>query len=188
MTRRSKGPTGETDPRIATLLERLEDDGALAPVVADFMARQSGARRRFGSNGLKVNGKLFALFTQGTLVVKLPRERVTALVASKIGKPFDPGHGRVMQEWLMITSGRASWMDLTKEAYAFATAGRRKGSLPSHESGAIRPFPCRPHRGRAPARRPRASRPRALRRARRLREGFPEWRAAGLPTETGAGV
>jgi hypothetical protein len=49
----------------------------------------SGQPRKFGSNGLKVDGKLFALFTQGTLVVKLPKERVAALVAKGDGKPFE---------------------------------------------------------------------------------------------------
>jgi hypothetical protein len=72
-----------------------------------------------------VKGKLFALFTQGTLVVKLPGERVAALVASRIGKPFDPGHGRLMREWLAVTSTKASWVDLAKEAHDFVRQSRR---------------------------------------------------------------
>ncbi|MGA7119621.1 MAG: hypothetical protein WBY94_05955, partial [Polyangiaceae bacterium] len=64
-------------------------------------------------------GKLFALFTQDTLVVKLPNERVAGLVASGIGKQFDPGHGRLMKGWLTITSPKASWVELTKEAHEF---------------------------------------------------------------------
>src|SRR5262249_62031673 len=83
--------------------------------------------RAFGSNALKVNGKLFALFTQDTLVVKLPRDRVADLIASKVGKPFDPGHGRLMKEWLTVTSRRASWSELTRESYAFVRGGRRGG-------------------------------------------------------------
>jgi hypothetical protein len=66
---------------------------------------------------LKANGKLFALFTQGTLVVKLPTQRVAELVAAGVGKHFDPGHGRLMKDWLAVVSPRASWIALAKEAY-----------------------------------------------------------------------
>jgi TfoX/Sxy family transcriptional regulator of competence genes len=77
------------DPRVAKLLRALRSDPELAPVVDVFEKTKPGARS-FGSNGLKVNGKLFALFTQGTLVVKLPKDRAASLVASGVGKPFDP--------------------------------------------------------------------------------------------------
>jgi hypothetical protein len=73
----------------------------------------------------KANGKLFALFAQGTLVVKLPKDRVAALVASGVGKPFDPGHGRLMKEWLAVTNTKAGWVDLAKEAYQFVSSGSR---------------------------------------------------------------
>jgi hypothetical protein len=107
------------DPRVGRLLGALKADPDLAPSVADLQARQAAGDRKFGSNGLKVQGRLFALFTQETLVVKLPRERVAALEAAKVGKPFDPGHGRVMKEWLAVTSPRASWLELAREAHAF---------------------------------------------------------------------
>ena len=71
-----------------------------------------------------MNAKLFALFTQGTLVVKLPKERVAALVAAGVGKPFDPGHGRLMKEWLAVTRPKASWSDLAREAYDFVSGKR----------------------------------------------------------------
>ena len=99
-------------------------DPGLAAVVQDFEPRKASAARRFGSNGLKVHGKPFVLFTQGTLVVKLPRERVSALIASRVGNPFDPGHGRLMKEWLKITNDNVSWVDLAKEAYRFASGGK----------------------------------------------------------------
>jgi hypothetical protein len=110
------------DPRVAALLAALRADAKLAPVVRDFEARTATGGRAFGSNGLKVNDKLFALFTQGTLVVKLPKPRVAALVAAKIGKPFDPGHGRLMKEWLAVTDAKARWPELAREAHAFVTA------------------------------------------------------------------
>jgi len=114
------------DPRIAGLVEALEDDPAFAPIIRDFLASRNSSRRTFGSNAFKVNGKLFALFTQGTLVVKLPRERVAALIASKVGKPFDSGRGRLMKEWLAVTSRRRSWLDLIRESHVFVK-GRSRG-------------------------------------------------------------
>ena len=65
------------DPRVDKLLRALRSDPKLAPIVDAFEKSKPGGRK-FGSNGLKVDGKLFALFTQGTLVVKLPKDRVIA--------------------------------------------------------------------------------------------------------------
>jgi hypothetical protein len=53
-------------------------------------------------------------------VVKLPRTRVDELVASGTGDRFDPGHGRVMKEWLTIgPEAEADWVSLAKEAMEF---------------------------------------------------------------------
>lgn len=116
----------EPDPRIAKLVEVFRADPKLRAVAETFDASSaSGQPRKFGSNGLKVDGKLFALFTQGTLVVKLPKERVAALVAKGDGKPFDPGHGRLMKEWLTVVSPKLSWSALAKEAHAFVATAKR---------------------------------------------------------------
>jgi hypothetical protein len=111
-----------SEDRVAKLLGDLTADPRFAPVVREFENRAKAAARRFGSNGLKVNGKLFALFTQGTLVVKLPNDRVATLVAQGVGKPFDPGHGRLMKGWLMVVAAEAPWLDLAKEAFNFVRA------------------------------------------------------------------
>ena len=117
---------GPDDPRVRKLLDALRSDPSVAPSVAEFEAKSAaGTGRKFGSNGLKANGKLFALFTQGTLVVKLPKDRVAALVAKGHGEPFDPGHGRLMKEWLTVASPRASWVNLAKEAHAFVDVKKR---------------------------------------------------------------
>lgn len=74
----------------------------------------------FGSSGLKVGGKVFAMLVKGNLVVKLPKERVDALVASGKGEHFDPGHGRLMKEWVTVGSGaEAAWVALAREAKGF---------------------------------------------------------------------
>jgi TfoX/Sxy family transcriptional regulator of competence genes len=111
-------PAPAVDSRIAELIGAFQSDPRLAAVAEAFeTSRAEAGKRKFGSNGLKANGKLFALFTQGTLVVKLPKDRVSALVAQGSGEPFDPGHGRLMKEWLKVTSARAAWIDLAKEAH-----------------------------------------------------------------------
>ncbi len=125
MPKASSAANGPDDPRVRKLLEALRSDRAVGPSVTEFEARSARGARKFGSNGLKANGKLFALFTQGTLVVKLPKDRVAALVAKGHGEPFDPGHGRLMKEWLSVVSPRVSWVDLAKEAHAFVGGAKR---------------------------------------------------------------
>lgn len=122
---KTDAPGGPDDARVAQVIEAFLADPHLAPVAVDFEERKdAGGGRKFGSNGLKVNGKLFALFTQGTLVVKLPKARVSALVDEKVGRPFDPGHGRLMKEWLSIVSPKASWIALAREAHDFVKGAR----------------------------------------------------------------
>ena len=53
--------------------------------------------------------------------MKLPKARVAALVAAKVGTPFDPGHGRLMKEWLTVTDAKARWQVLAREAHAFVS-------------------------------------------------------------------
>lgn len=82
----------------------------------------------FGSNpGLRVKGKIFAMLVNGELVLKLPKERVDQLVASGSGARFDPGHGRVMKEWVTVPAGKGRlWGRLADEALQFVgtEAGR----------------------------------------------------------------
>jgi hypothetical protein len=70
-------------------------------------------------NVLSVNGKIFAMLVRGKLVVKLPQQRVDGLVAARVGTYFDPGHGRLMKQWISIGAGKAPWVGLAQEAYAF---------------------------------------------------------------------
>lgn len=78
--------------------------------------------RMFGSSGLKVNGRVFVMLVDELLVVKLPKDRVAALVAAGAAQAFDPGHGRVMREWVSVKEGRSNWLSLAREAHAFVSA------------------------------------------------------------------
>jgi hypothetical protein len=117
--------------RFAALLEAFAADPELAPIIADFAAGHRQPSRKFGANGLKVNGKIFAMLVRGNLVVKLPRQRVDSLVAARQGEPFDPGHGRKMKEWVTILSPTLSWADLAREAHAFVAGVERPGARAS---------------------------------------------------------
>jgi hypothetical protein len=111
----------------ARVVAAFAADPALAEVADQYANRALVPSRGFGSRGLKVNGKLFALVSsKGEFVVKLPKDRVAALTDGGAGHPFDPGRGRLMKEWLAVTSPRASWIDLAKEAYAFVRGSRGK--------------------------------------------------------------
>jgi len=114
--------THEADALFEQLISHFSSDPAVTP--------PSGAKgRRFGASGLKVDGKLFAMVSKGELVVKLPRQRVDELVASGIGSRFDPGHGRVMKEWVTVAPRHSrSWRELAHEARDFvaSTASRSR--------------------------------------------------------------
>jgi hypothetical protein len=75
----------------------------------------------FGSSSLKVNGRIFAMLSsRGEFVVKLPRQRVDALVASGDGVNYDGGKGRPMKEWLALQAGSSlEWSTLAEEALVF---------------------------------------------------------------------
>jgi hypothetical protein len=60
-----------------------------------------GQGRMMNAVGLKTGGRFFAFVVDGALVVKLPAERVSELVASGEGRPFESGR-RVMKEWVSL--------------------------------------------------------------------------------------
>lgn len=93
---------------------------------ADDREVMYGGGKGFGSAALKAYGKLFAMISsKGKFVVKLPRERVDELVRLRMGEYFDPGHGRLMKEWIALDGAFSSWTKLAKEARRFVAGGRR---------------------------------------------------------------
>ena len=99
----------------------------LAPVADAFADVRGVSRRRMFSseNAFSVNGKIFAMLTRGCFVVKLPRERVDDLVDAGKGTRFDPGHGRLMKEWIAVEAGALPWVALAKEAHSYVRRGNR---------------------------------------------------------------
>jgi hypothetical protein len=83
----------------------------------------AGPTKGFGSNALKVNGKIFASLTKGRLLLKLPEARVDALVESKKGTRFSTGAGRAKKEWVTVgPSSQHEWLALAEEARAHVSA------------------------------------------------------------------
>jgi hypothetical protein len=95
----------------------------------EFLHRPGVTRggRGFGRRALQVRGRIFASLTsRGQLIVTLPRQRVAALVAAGTGVQFDPGHGRLMREWLAVSPDAAvDWAALADEAQRFVGEIRR---------------------------------------------------------------
>lgn len=72
------------------------------------------------SPGLRVGSKIFAMLIKGELVLKLPKERVDQIIALGGGARFDPGHGRLMKEWVTIPASHSrEWKKLASEAIEF---------------------------------------------------------------------
>jgi len=100
------------DPRFAEVIDAFAGD------------RRVTSGTMMASLGLKVGGKIFAMLVRGHLVVKLPRERVAALVEAGLGEQFDPQRdGRLMKEWVVVAGDDPPWLDLAREAHGFVGRG-----------------------------------------------------------------
>ena len=83
----SKKPSQrQSDPRFQLIVDAFANH------------RDVTGRKMMSSCGLKVNGKIFAMFGRRQFVAKLPKQRVDALVSAAAGERFDPGHRRLMKE------------------------------------------------------------------------------------------
>ena len=106
--KKTSAPTRLRETRFALVVNAFADDRQVSP---------PGTGKEFGSGALKVNGKIFAMISsKGEFVLKLSEERVNELVAAGKGSRFDPGRGRVMKEWLVVTADHTLWIPLAKEA------------------------------------------------------------------------
>jgi TfoX/Sxy family transcriptional regulator of competence genes len=110
----------------ATTAADGEHDAGFAPIARAFENdRDVTLGKMFGSVGLEVNGKIFAMVVKGRFVAKLPKSRVDEIVDAGRGEHFDPGHGKLMKEWVSVPSGKASWLELAREAHRFVKGGPR---------------------------------------------------------------
>jgi TfoX/Sxy family transcriptional regulator of competence genes len=97
-----------TDDRWQELVETAQG----GPVTAGTM---------FGSKGLRTGTKFFAVWWHEQLVVKLPAERLAALVDDGQGQPFEPMEGRRMNGWIVLGDS-SDWPPVVEEARAYVAA------------------------------------------------------------------
>jgi hypothetical protein len=82
----------------------------------------------FGRGSLKFRGKIFAMLVRGSLVLKLPADRVTALIAARQGAAFDANKGTAMREWFSLAPDSGlDWLSLATEALEFAQLAAASG-------------------------------------------------------------
>ncbi len=66
-----------------------------------------------GAQGLKHNGKMFAMFYKGDLTVKLKPENVEKLIKNGGGLPHDPGTGKPMKNRILIPASKSgNWIEM----------------------------------------------------------------------------
>jgi len=73
--------------------------------------------KAFGYPAYKINGKVFAFVGSKGVAIKLPAERVKALLDGKVMKPFEVAEGNVWREWLSIQ--RETFEDYEQDAGLF---------------------------------------------------------------------
>ncbi len=88
-----------------------------------------------GTAGLRVDGRIFVMLMDAGLVLKLPADRCSGLVAAGRGTPFTAGKGRPMREWVVLGAGESGavedawepdWDALVEEAYEFVGHSARR--------------------------------------------------------------
>lgn len=104
----------------------MTDDGARAralfdPIADAYLGRDGvDIGPMFGSEGLRIRGKVFAFVGhRGGLIAKLPEARVTELEAAGAAERMVMRE-RAMREWAFVGPERADlWWPIVDEAFAF---------------------------------------------------------------------
>ena len=96
-------------------------DESWADLVDRFVDGDVTTGHMFGCRGLRTGRRFFAIRWEDQLVVKLPPDRLGALVGSGAGRPFEPMEGRRMNGWIVL-AGSADQVPLVEEARAYVAA------------------------------------------------------------------
>jgi hypothetical protein len=74
-----------------------------------------------GSQGIKFGKKMFVMFHKGQLLVQLPPDRVSELIASGEALPHDPGTGKPMKDRVLVPdSASDKWIAFCDESLNYA--------------------------------------------------------------------
>ncbi|MDI7215977.1 DUF773 domain-containing protein [Leptospira santarosai] len=88
----------------------------------------------FGLNSLNLEGKPFATFFEGDLVLKLGAEKIAEIISRYPGaKLFDPSHNnRAMKDWLQIPAEfEEDWLSLAESSLILAQKTLSASSVPA---------------------------------------------------------
>jgi hypothetical protein len=79
----------------------------------------------FGRSAVRFENKIFVMFVRGRLVLKLPAQRIDALIEAGEGVRFDANKGTPMKEWFSLDpESSQDWLPLAHEALDFARGAR----------------------------------------------------------------
>jgi hypothetical protein len=125
--RKKTAPSGPS----ATTLSDAQAAAAYAALARRFADQQrvtlpANERGKFGSNALKVDGKIFAMLVRGALAVKLSPGEVESATMAGRGEPLAMGRGRVMKEWLLVNEPPRNWYAVAERARAFVAGEARE--------------------------------------------------------------
>ena len=103
---------------------------ALFTSIVQKMLKERGVTqaKMFGVSGLKIDRKMFLMSVKGEIIIKLPKERVNILIASKQGKYFYHlfDKSRLMKEWVSIGHKyKINWFKLAQEAKNFVASTQK---------------------------------------------------------------
>lgn len=80
----------------------------------------------FHNDVLKVNNKIFAMVVRGQLVLKVPANQASSLIATSEAVAFEPRNGRKMKEWIAVDPSRSKtdqrWDELVAIAYGYVAS------------------------------------------------------------------
>ena len=98
--------------------------------------KERTSAKGFGSRALTVGGKMFACLYKGELLLKLPEERVDALVSSGLGNPLSARGKRPMREWVSVPPAvEADWLALAEEARTFVRSQAKPAAQAADPDG-----------------------------------------------------
>ncbi|ULG78628.1 DUF773 domain-containing protein [Leptospira interrogans] len=93
----------------------------------------------FGLTSLNLEGKPFAAFFEGSLVLKLGAEKIAEIISRYPGaKLFDPsGNNKAMKDWLQIpVEFEQDWLNLAEDALVFAEKSLSAVAVPAKKKAA----------------------------------------------------
>jgi hypothetical protein len=102
-----------------------DSDGTEERLADHFLGRPGVARKKaFARDALTINGKIFAIFRLGELVVKLPVEDGLKIIDGGEAEQFEPAPGRYMKEWFVIGPevDEPRWIELADQSFEYVVS------------------------------------------------------------------